>query len=134
MSEKLFHQDGYLAEAPALVTAHSPEGGVILDRSIFYPLGGGQPGDSGSLTWDGGALPISTTIKGKDQTIILVPGASQYLPPVGTAVTQVLDWDRRCGHMRIHTALHLQWRWRCRSRVVQSVWTRAGWILTCPRR
>jgi len=107
MNEKLFHQDSYLAEAPALVTAHSPEGGVILDRTIFYPLGGGQPGDSGSLTWDGGTLRIATTIKGEDQAIILVPGAPEYLPPVGAQVTQALDWERRFGHMRIHTALHL---------------------------
>ena len=66
MSEKLFIQDPYLREAEAQVTAHTPEGGIVLDRSIFYPTGGGQPGDSGSLSWEnGGHLEIATTINHK---------------------------------------------------------------------
>ncbi|MEE9428813.1 MAG: alanyl-tRNA editing protein [Paracoccaceae bacterium] len=107
MTEKTFHQNAYLTQAKAVVIRHSPEGGVILDQSIFYPTGGGQPGDGGKLEWLGNTLPVATTMKGDDQEIILLPGAPEILPPVGTEVTQVLDWDRRFSHMQVHTALHL---------------------------
>ena len=59
----LFRDDAYLSEAPAEVRGHTPEGGIVLDASIFYPTGGGQPGDSGRITWAGGALPVATTVK-----------------------------------------------------------------------
>ena len=52
MTGELFREETYLRDAPARVAAHTPEGGVILDNSLFYPTGGGQPGDSGWLTWD----------------------------------------------------------------------------------
>ena len=52
MTGELFRTEAYLRDAPARVAAHTPEGGVILDNSLFYPTGGGQPGDSGWLTWD----------------------------------------------------------------------------------
>lgn len=107
MTQDLFRQDAYLRRAPARVTAHTPEGGVILDASIFYPTGGGQPGDSGTLTWGEARLDIATTIKGEGDAIILVPAEPAPLPPVGAEVTQVLDFDRRYRHMRVHTALHL---------------------------
>ncbi len=107
MTLKLFLGDAYLKTANARVVGHSPEGGLILDQSIFYPLGGGQPGDSGKIDWEGGTLPVATTIKGNGEEIILVPGAPELLPPVGAEVEQSLDWDRRFGHMRVHTALHL---------------------------
>jgi misacylated tRNA(Ala) deacylase len=107
MTQDLFRQDAYLREAPATVTAHTPEGGVILDASIFYPTGGGQPGDSGTLIWGEARLDIATTIKGEGDAIILVPAEPAPLPPVGAEVTQVLDFDRRYRHMRVHTALHL---------------------------
>ncbi|WP_113910452.1 alanyl-tRNA editing protein [Roseovarius dicentrarchi] len=109
MSEPYFRTDPYLSDAPAQVTAHTPEGGVIVDRPLFYPTGGGQPGDSGHLTWAGGALQIATTVKGKDKAtdIVLVPAAPEALPPVGTAVQQRLDWGRRHRLMRMHTGLHL---------------------------
>ncbi len=79
----------------------------MLEATIFYPLGGGQPGDSGRLIWETGSLPIATTVKGEGQEIVLVPGAPDTLPPIGAQVEQVLDWDRRLRHMRVHTALHL---------------------------
>ena len=107
MTQDLFRQDAYLREAPATVTAHTPEGGVILDASIFYPTGGGQPGDSGTLIWGEARLDIATTIKGEGDAIILVPAEPAPLPPVGAEVKQVLDFDRRYRHMRVHTALHL---------------------------
>lgn len=107
MTELLFRKDAYLTTAEATVTGHTGEGGIILDASIFYATGGGQPGDSGALHWSGGAVPIATTIKGDGDDIVLVPGAPEPLPPVGATVTQHLDWERRYGHMRVHTALHL---------------------------
>jgi Ser-tRNA(Ala) deacylase AlaX len=103
----LFRDDAYLQDVQSTVSAHTPEGGIILDASVFYPTGGGQPGDSGRLEWAGGALNIATTIKGDDQDIVLVPAEPAPLPPVGNLVNQRLDWVRRHRHMRVHTALHL---------------------------
>lgn len=106
MSDLLFRQDAYRRSAPAQVVAHSDEG-VVLDQCLFYPEGGGQPGDAGRLTWDGGAAEVATTRKGADgqPVLVLAEGADQ--PAVGTAVQQELNWDLRFGHMRVHTALHL---------------------------
>lgn len=107
MTELLFRDDSYEREAHAVVTAHTPEGGIVLDRTLFYPTGGGQPGDSGSLSWNGSSLPIATTVKGEGDQVVLVPAEPVSLPSVGTGVTQTLDWERRHRHMRVHTALHL---------------------------
>ncbi|MGP1359100.1 alanyl-tRNA editing protein, partial [Roseicyclus sp.] len=93
--------------APGTVTALTPEGGIVLDRTIFYARGGGQPGDSGSLDWSGGRIAIATAVKGEEGAIVLIPAEPGALPPVGATVDQRLDWERRHGHMRIHTALHL---------------------------
>ncbi|SFI35013.1 alanyl-tRNA editing protein [Jannaschia pohangensis] len=107
MTEPLFRTDAYLKSAPARVTAHTAEGGLILDRSIFYAQGGGQPGDSGRLTWDGGVWDVANAVKGDGEAIILLPVTTGPLPPVGAEVEMRLDWDRRYRHMRMHTALHL---------------------------
>jgi misacylated tRNA(Ala) deacylase len=106
MVEELFRQDAYLKEAEATVTALD-ERGVRLDRSIFYPTGGGQPGDTGSLRWDGGEARIVDSVKadGADVLHVLAPDAPR--PAVGTKVHTTLDWDRRLLHMRMHTALHV---------------------------
>lgn len=107
MTEPLFRSDPYLRETAATVRGHTPEGGIVLDRTIFYATGGGQPGDAGRLDWAGGGVDIATAVKAGAQDIALVPAEPAALPPVGTQVTQTLDWDRRYRHMRIHTALHL---------------------------
>jgi len=107
MTEMLFRKDAYLKDAPALVVAHTPEGGIILDQTIFYAQGGGQPGDSGTLVWENGELAVATTIKGVGNDIVLVPGEPSGLPTIGAEVRQSLDWDRRYKLMRMHTALHL---------------------------
>lgn len=107
MTEMLFRSDPYRREAVAKVTALTDEGGIILDQTVFYATGGGQPGDSGRLAWDGGALEIATAVKGEDGAIILVPSEPAQMPSVGAELTQTLDWDRRHKHMRVHTALHL---------------------------
>lgn len=107
MTKPLFREDAYLKEAPAKVEAINELGGIILDASIFYPTGGGQPGDTGRLNWDGGSCEIATTIKGEGDQIILVPEDGADLPDIGAEVTQTIDWDTRYRLMRVHTALHL---------------------------
>lgn len=107
MSEMLFRDDAYMTWAKARVMAHTPEGGVVLDRCLFYPTGGGQPGDSGRLEWDGKSLDLATTVKTDAGEIALLPAEPQALPAVDCEVVQVLNWERRYKHMRMHTALHL---------------------------
>lgn len=107
MSRPLFREDSYLRQATGQVIGHTEEGGLILDRSLFYPTGGGQPGDSGQVEWSGGRIAIATAVKGENEAIVLVPDGPQPLPSVGTEVTQTIDWDRRYRHMRVHTGLHL---------------------------
>jgi misacylated tRNA(Ala) deacylase len=106
MVEELFRKDSYLKQADATVTAVE-ERGVRLDRTIFYPTGGGQPGDTGVLRWDGGEAAIVDSLKseGGDVLHVLAPDAPR--PAVGTAVRTELDWERRYKHMRMHTALHV---------------------------
>ena len=106
MVEELFRQDAYIKETDATVTTVE-ERGVRLDRSIFYPTGGGQPGDTGLLRWDGGEARVVDTVKvdGGDVLHVLAPDAPR--PAVGTKVHATLDWERRHLHMRMHTALHV---------------------------
>ena len=106
MFEELFRHDAYLKETDATVTALD-ERGVRLDRSIFYPTGGGQPGDTGLLRWDGGEARIVDSLKadGGDVLHVLAPDAPR--PAVGATVHGLLDWERRYLHMRMHTALHI---------------------------
>ncbi len=107
MTKLLFRDDAYQREATAMVTAITEEGGIVLNRTIFYPTSGGQPGDSGTLRWDGGTLDIATTVKGQGDDVVLLAAEPSGLPELGTVVKQVLNWDRRYRHMRVHTALHL---------------------------
>ncbi len=106
MTDLLFRNDAYQMAADCVIIGHTPEGGLIVDQTLFYPTGGGQPGDSGMLEWEGGLLPIATTIK-LDGQVALIPAEPLPMPPVGTAVRQMLDWNRRYRLMRMHTALHL---------------------------
>jgi len=103
MTELLYTTDAYLKEFDAVVTAQV-EGGVALDRTAFYPGGGGQPCDMGALEADGGVWPISAVKKVDGVPIHFIDGD---LPPVGTAVGGRLDWERRYHLMRTHTALHI---------------------------
>ena len=106
MFEELFRQDAYLKEADATVTALE-ERGLRLDRSIFYPTGGGQPGDSGILRWDGGEARIVDAVKADSGDVLHVMAPDAPRPAVGAKVHAVLDWERRLRHMRMHTALHV---------------------------
>lgn len=107
MTELMFRDDPYAKEAIGKVTAITSEGGIVLNGTVFYPTSGGQPGDSGMLRWDGKEIEIATTLKGEGDTVVLVPAEPAGLPNVGQKVTQILNWDRRYRHMRVHTALHL---------------------------
>jgi misacylated tRNA(Ala) deacylase len=106
MTEKLFQDDPRLRATAATVQASAPEG-VVLDRTVFYARGGGQPGDTGVLRWDGGETPIADTVKGEGETVLHLPAPGAALPPVGATVQAEIDWDRRHKLMRMHTALHL---------------------------
>ena len=106
-TELLFRSDAYLREATAVVLAHTPEGGIVVDRTVFYATSGGQPGDNGMIVWDGGRMAIATAVKVEGGLIALVPAEASALPPVGAQIVQRLDWNRRHRHMRVHTALHL---------------------------
>jgi misacylated tRNA(Ala) deacylase len=108
MTEALFRDDAYARECPASVVAINDRGGIILDRTVFYATGGGQPGDSGELLFDGGSCAIATAVYDDDRTTIVhVPAEGGVVPLPGTTVTASLDWERRHKFMRVHTALHL---------------------------
>jgi misacylated tRNA(Ala) deacylase len=106
MTEALFLDDPTLAETSATVVASAPDG-IVLDRTVFYARGGGQPGDSGVLRWDDGETAITEAVKGPESMILHVPAPHGVLPPVGAEVRATIDWQRRYAHMRMHTALHL---------------------------
>lgn len=106
MTEPLFRDDAYAQSTTTTVTRHSDTGGIVVAASVFYATGGGQPGDTGALVWDRGEIPITDTLKDGDD-IALIPAQGSQLPPVGSTVTMTLDWPRRYGLMRVHTALHL---------------------------
>lgn len=107
MTALLFRDDAYLREAEATVLAVGPEG-VTLDRTIFYVQGGGQPGDRGRMSFDGGETAIATAVYAADRaTALHKPADGAALPPVGARVRVELDWPTRYARMRVHTALHL---------------------------
>lgn len=108
MVERLYRDDPYLKACEATVVS-ARDGALELDRTPFYPMGGGQPGDRGTLTLeDGSTLQVVDTRRGDapDQLLhLLAPG--QAPPAVGSRLRAALDWTRRHRHMRFHTALHL---------------------------
>lgn len=106
MTEILFRDDSYLRECQATVTDSAGDA-VILDRTIFYPTGGGQPGDTGRISWDGGSATVVNTVYGDGGVIRHLVAEADTLPGCGTNVNIEIDWDRRYRHMRMHTALHL---------------------------
>lgn len=109
MTELLFRDDAYLRSCDARVTAITDRGGIVLDRTVFYATGGGQPGDNGRIELaDGRQIAIATTVYGEDRSqIVHVPAEGEALPAVGDEIVLHLDWDRRYRLMRVHTALHL---------------------------
>ena len=113
MTELLFREDAYLKTATARVIESGPAG-IVLDRTIFYAAGGGQPGDTGVMrAQDGRAIRIADTRKGEaPDTIVHLPasdptGDAPALPAPGETVELELDWERRHALMRMHTCLHV---------------------------
>ena len=107
MSTLRFREDAYARQCAAVVT-QVDERGIQLDATVFYPTGGGQPGDAGTLRAAFGDIPIANTIKGDGpDEVIHVPAPGARTPAVGESVEAAIDWDRRHRLMRYHTALHL---------------------------
>lgn len=112
-TETVFRAEPYARDCTARVLAVTARGGIVLDRTVFYVTGGGQPGDSGVLRRaDGRETPIATAVKGGEEdggpdVIVHVPADGADLPEPGETVTAAIDWERRHRHMRVHTCLHL---------------------------
>ena len=105
-TELLFRADAYQNSCTATVLAVNERGGIVLDRTVFYATGGGQPGD---VKADGGSIAVATTVYDADDksTVVHVAAPGSELPAVGETVTAEIDWPVRMKRMRIHTALHL---------------------------
>ena len=108
MTQLVFRDDAYIRSCKAKVLAADADG-VLLDRTVFYPMGGGQPGDTGRLRLaDGSEIAVVDAVKGAAPDEVLhklAPGRAR--PEVGSEVEAVIDWDRRHRLMRMHTCLHL---------------------------
>jgi misacylated tRNA(Ala) deacylase len=102
VTEELFSVEAYARTCEATVTAVTDDG-VVLDRTVFYARSGGQPGDTGTLRWEGGEGRVADTVK---RGGVLVHVVDDRAPAAGTAVVADIDWDRRHTLMRTHTALH----------------------------
>ena len=108
MTELLFRDDAYVSTCRARITAVDARG-IRLDRTVFYPMGGGQPGDNGVLRLPSGEpIEIVDTIKGElPDEVIHIPAPGSTLPEPGTELVGEIDWERRYRLMRMHTCLHL---------------------------
>ena len=104
MSEAIYHHDAYVRGFEARVLEAGPEG-VLLDRTAFYPGGGGQPHDTGALRWEGGGARVTALKRGPGGPIHVLEGEAR--PPAGALVQGEIDWERRHALMRAHTALHV---------------------------
>ncbi|MBO9687671.1 MAG: alanyl-tRNA editing protein [Mitsuaria chitosanitabida] len=108
-TQDLFREDAQLRDCAATLL-RVDERGLLLDRTVFYPQGGGQAGDAGTLTLaDGREIRIVDTRKGEDGEILHLAAPEQSIDGlvVGSPVTARIDWERRHAHMRFHTATHL---------------------------
>lgn len=108
-TELLFRDDAYMREAPATLLALTPENGLILDRTIFYAQGGGQPGDGGEIVLaDGRVIVITHAVySGDKQSVVHMAASPVGEISTGQTVAARLDWPARLKRMKIHTALHL---------------------------
>jgi misacylated tRNA(Ala) deacylase len=102
--EELASRDAYQARAEGRVL-EAVDGGLLLDRTVFYARGGGQPGDVGLIRWDGGQVEVIDTIRREGKPFHVLKGDAD-LPDPGSAVETVIDWERRYLTMKTHTALH----------------------------
>ncbi|HMF25876.1 MAG TPA: alanyl-tRNA editing protein [Pseudolabrys sp.] len=110
VTECLFREDSYLKSCEARVVALTDQGGIVLDRTVFYASSGGQPGDTGALTMTNGmriAIDNAIYTDPAKSEIAHVPAPGVPALEVGDRVTAAIDWDKRYARMRMHTALHL---------------------------
>lgn len=106
MTEELFRDDSYLKSCDAVVTA-TAENAIVLDRTVFYPTGGGQPGDTGTLLLDSGERVEIVDTRNAEGGIHHVTAPGSPLPAAGDTVYAEIDWERRHRLMRMHTCMHL---------------------------
>ncbi len=107
MTQELFREDSYLKQCTASVTGIQ-DGHIIVDKTVFYPLGGGQPGDSGiMLRPDNTEIKIINTIKDRESGEILHQVEGDILPEIGEQLTLKIDWERRYQIIRLHSCMHM---------------------------
>ena len=108
MTEPLYHEDPYLQSCNATVLSAGVDG-ICVDRTVFYAMGGGQPGDTGKIVRaNGDTIRITDTRKAADGSAILhVPDGADSLPDMGETVQMSIDWERRHRFMRMHSCMHL---------------------------
>lgn len=108
MTEELFREAAYLKRTEAVVTAVD-EQGIQLDRTLFYPAGGGQPGDTGRLLRQNGSeIRVVDTRNDRESGALLhIPAPDAPLPEIGEKLTLEIDWERRYRLMRMHSCMHL---------------------------
>jgi misacylated tRNA(Ala) deacylase len=107
MTELLYQSNAYLQKFSASVTAVDEAGhALVLDRTAFYPGGGGQPADTGSLSWNGQVYTVERARK-TSEGLYHTLSAGANLPPPGETLTGSIDWERRFQLMRTHTAMHI---------------------------
>lgn len=102
MTEEIAARDAYQRSVGSVVDALT-DAGIVLDRTVFYPRGGGQPGDTGWIRWSDGQVEITDTVRRQGRHLHVFEGEA---PLPGTEVTAEIDWERRYLLMRTHTALH----------------------------
>jgi misacylated tRNA(Ala) deacylase len=108
VTELLYRADAYVRVCAATITDITERGGIVLDRTVFYALAGGQPGDRGLIDVLGDdPVQIVTTVKDEHGRIVHVPAEGSPEPEIGQTVTASIDWRQRYRHMRTHTAMHL---------------------------
>ena len=104
LTEEIASRDAY-ARSIAAVIEGAENDGIILDRTVFHPRGGGQPGDTGWIRWPDGQVEVTDSVRRQGRVLHVCQGEGP-LPPPGTEVTAAIDWERRHLLMRTHTALH----------------------------
>ncbi len=105
--KQVYLTEPYMTELESRVVGYGPNGGILLEKTIFYPTSGGQPNDLGTLSWNGQSALVTDVRKYGLDGIEIILDKNSSLPREGDAVHQEIDWDRRFMHMKIHTSLHL---------------------------
>jgi misacylated tRNA(Ala) deacylase len=107
MTTLLFREDAFLKTAEAIVLSINGRGGIVLDQTNFYAAAGGQPGDIGTMSFNGNTIAIASTVYDDAKNVVHVPASADALPSGGDRVILTLDWNIRYRNMRAHTMMHL---------------------------